>query len=132
MNLPQRWLSAKRQSKTYRVITTRLGELLAAIPDIVMEVNNNKIYTWANQAGIDFFGDNVIGKEAAFYFEGEQNTYEVVQPLFNGDESTFYVESWQRRKDGQKRLLGWRCRVLKDNQGNVTGALSSAQDDHRT
>jgi PAS domain S-box-containing protein len=106
----------------------RQGELLSAIPDIVMEVDNNKIYTWANQAGLDFFGDNVIGKEAVFYFEGEQDTYNIVQPLFNGKEGTFYVESWQRRKDGQKCLLGWWCRVLKDNQGNVKGALSSAQD----
>jgi len=93
-----------------------------------MEVDQNKIYTWANHAGFDFFGDKVIGKEAAFYFEGEQPTYNVVKPLFNGEENTFYVESWQRRKDGQKRLLAWWCRVLKDSRGNVTGALSS----HRT
>ncbi len=118
----------KQAEQNLQSLTTRLGELLAAIPDIVMEVNNNKVYTWANQAGIDFFGDNVIGKEAAFYFEGEQNTYEVVQPLFSGVEGTFYVESWQRRKDGQKRLLAWQCRVLKDDQGNIKGALSSAQD----
>ena len=118
----------KKAEESLQAITIRQGELLAAIPDIVMEVDNNKIYTWANQAGRDFFGDAVIGKEAAFYFEGEQNTYDVVQPLFNGAAGTFYVESWQRRKDGQKRLLGWWCRVLKDNRGNVTGALSSAQD----
>jgi len=37
-----------------------------------MEVDKNKIYTWANQAGSISFGDDVIGKEAAFYFEGEQ------------------------------------------------------------
>ena len=109
-------------------VTVRQGELLAAIPDIIMEVDKNKIYTWANQAGFDFFGDDVIGKEAAFYFEGEQDTYDAVNPLFNGEGNTFYVESRQRRKDGQKRLLAWRCRVLKDNDGNVTGALSSAQD----
>ena len=118
----------KQAEESLQSMTTRLGELLAAIPDIVMEVDNNKIYTFANQAGRDFFGDAVIGKEAAFYFEGEQNTYDVVQPLFNGEGSTFYVESWQRRKDGQKRLLAWWCRVLKDNRGNVMGALSSAQD----
>ena len=109
-------------------VTVRQGELLAAIPDIIMEVDKNKIYTWANQAGFDFFGDVVIGKEAAFYFEGEQDTYNMLEPLFNGEGNTLYVESWQRRKDGQKRLLAWRCRVLKDNHGNVTGALSSAQD----
>ena len=109
-------------------MTIYQGELLAAIPDIIMEVDNNKIYTWTNQVGRDFFGDDVIGKEAAFYFEGEQDTYDVVKPLFSGQEETFYVESWQRRRDGQKRLLAWWCRVLKDNKGNVKGALSTAQD----
>lgn len=104
------------------------SNLLAAIPDIVMEVNKDKVYTWANQAGIEFFGNDVIGKEAAHYFEGDQQTYNVVQPLFQGKENTFYVESWQRRKDGKKRLLAWWCRSIKDEKGNVIGALSSARD----
>jgi PAS domain S-box-containing protein len=106
---------------------------LAAIPDIVMEVDLNKVYTWANSAGIDFFGDDVIGKEASYYFEGDQNTYDIVQPLFDGQEEVIYVESWQRRKDGKKRLLAWWCKVLKDENGNPTGGLSSARDitDHR-
>ena len=93
-----------------------------------MEVDNNKIYTWANPAGINFFGDEVIGKEAAFYFEGDQNTYNTVKPLFAGEEEVIYVESWQRRNDGEKRLLAWHCKMLKDNNGMVTGALSSAID----
>jgi len=38
------------------------------------------------------------------------------------------VESWQRRKDGEKRLLAWQCRVLKDERGKVSGSLSSASD----
>jgi PAS domain S-box-containing protein len=118
----------KRTEEALYGMTTRMRELLAAIPDIIMEVNTNKVYTWANQTGIQFFGDDVIGKEAAFYFEGEQDTYDAVKPLFNGNESTFYVESWQIRRDGQKRLLAWWCRVVKDSKGNVTGALSSAQD----
>jgi PAS domain S-box-containing protein len=121
-------IERKLAEQNLQSLTTYQGELLAAIPDIVMEVDNNKIYTWTNQAGLEFFGDDVIGKEASFYFEGEQDTYNVVKPLFGGAENTFYVESWQRRKDGQKRLLAWWCRVLKDNRGNVTGALSSAQD----
>jgi len=111
-----------------RALSSRQEAILAAVPDIIMEVDNRKVYTWANKSGFDFFGEDVIGKEAAFYFEGEQDTYGIVQPLFNGAEEVFYVESWQRRKDGQKRLLAWWCRVLKDERGKVTGALSSAQD----
>ena len=93
-----------------------------------MEVDANRVYTWANQPGLEFFGSDVLGREAAFYFEGEQDTYDRVRPLFQGDEQTFYVESWQRRRDGERRLLAWWCRVLKDEAGNVTGALSTARD----
>ena len=39
-----------------------------------------------------------------------------------------YIESWQRRRDGKKRLLAWWCRVLKNEAGDVIGALSSARD----
>jgi PAS domain S-box-containing protein len=109
-------------------LTLRQETLLAAIPDIIMEVDRNKVYTWANAAGVEFFGADVIGKEANSYFEGEQETYQTVRSLFNGDENTIYVESWQRRKDGQKRLLAWWCRTRKDDQGRVMGALSTARD----
>jgi PAS domain S-box-containing protein len=111
-----------------RDLSSRYKAILAAIPDIIMEVDGNKVYTWANPAGVAFFGDDALGKEAAYYFEGEQQTYQTVRPLFEGDENVIYVESWQRRKDGQKRLLAWWCRVLKDADGNVTGAISTARD----
>jgi PAS domain S-box-containing protein len=115
-------------AEALRLLSARQQALLSAIPDIIMEVDENKVYAWANRAGVEFFGEDVLGKEAAFYFEGEQDTYGMVQPLFDGDENVIYVESWQRRRDGEKRLLAWWCRVLKDDSGNVTGALSSARD----
>ncbi|MBM3131384.1 MAG: PAS domain S-box protein, partial [Chloroflexi bacterium] len=117
-----------RVEEEVRALSARYQAILAAVPDIIMEVDNNKVYTWANQAGIQFFGADVISKEAAFYFEGEQDTYQVVQPLFNGKEDVIYVESWQCRHDGEKRLLAWWCRTLKDAQGNAIGALSTARD----
>ncbi|MBE3145191.1 MAG: diguanylate cyclase, partial [Planctomycetes bacterium] len=118
----------KRAEDTLRLLSSRQEAILASIPDIIMEVDNNKVYTWANHAGREFFGEGVIGKEAAFFFEGEQTPYTDVQPLFEGSDELLYVESWQRRKDGEKRLLAWWCRVLKDPEGNVTGALSTAHD----
>ncbi|MCX6122489.1 MAG: PAS domain S-box protein [Ignavibacteriales bacterium] len=118
----------KRAEEKLRSLASRNDAILSSVPDIIMEVDNNKVYTWANRAGIEFFGEDVLGKEAAFYFEGEQETYQKVQPIFIGDENVIYVESWQRRKDGEKRLLAWWCRVLKDENGNVSGALSTARD----
>ena len=109
-------------------LSLRNEAILASVPDIIMEMDNNKIYKWANSAGIEFFGEDVIGKGANFFFEGKQEIYKIVQPLFQGSENTIYVESWQRRRDGEKRLLAWWCRVLKDAEGNVTGALSTARD----
>jgi PAS domain S-box-containing protein len=114
-------------------LSSRQQALLAAIPDIIVEMDTNKIYTWANQAGLDFFGEDLLGTEASRHFEGEQETSGLLEPLFAGNESAVYVESWQRRKDGQKRLLAWWCRVLKDTSGKVCGTLCSARDitEHR-
>jgi PAS domain S-box-containing protein len=121
-------IEAQRAEEQLRQLATRHEAILSEIPDIIMEVDTSKVYTWANPAGYEFFGSDVIGKEASFYSEGEQETYAQVQPLFNGDPNLFYVESWQRRRDGQRQLLAWWCRALKDAQGRVTGALSTARD----
>lgn len=118
----------KKAAEELAKLTKRQGAILGSVPDIIMEVDNNKIYTWANQAGLEFFGNDVLGKEASYYFEGEQETYSLVNKIFEGDEETIYIESWQRRKDGEKRLLAWWCKVLKDPSGNTTGALSTARD----
>ncbi|MFA4836114.1 MAG: PAS domain S-box protein [Dehalococcoidia bacterium] len=118
----------KRADEILHTLYSRYDAILTAVPDIIAEVNAGKVYIFMNQAGIEFFGEDVLGKEAAFYFEGEQDIYGAVQPLFNGNPSVFYVESWQRRRDGEKRLMAWWCRVLKDAGGNVTGALSTAHD----
>jgi PAS domain S-box-containing protein len=118
----------KRAVEALEALNSRYQAFFATIPDIIMEVNANKTYTWANQAGYDFYGEDVIGKEADSYFEGQQSTYKAVQPLFGGGEEVICVESWQRRRDGQMRLLASSWKVLKDEKGNVTGALSSARD----
>jgi|GEM_PF-6348671 len=120
--------SLKKSEENYRTLFNLNTAILESVHDIIMKVNNDKIYTWANKAGFEYFGDDVIGKSADYYFEGEQETYQMVQPLFNGFEDIIYVESWQKRKDGEIRLLAWWCKTLKDSSGNVIGALSTAQD----
>ena len=123
----------KRAEEALRQVSVRYEAILSEIPDIVVAVDRNMVYTWANSIALEFFGNDVIGKKANDYFVGEQDTRERVQPLFAGDSATFYLESWQRRKDGQRRLLAWWCRALKDASGIVNGALSTARDitDHK-
>ncbi|OFZ23429.1 MAG: hypothetical protein A2202_05930 [Bdellovibrionales bacterium RIFOXYA1_FULL_36_14] len=107
---------------------SRINGVVETVPDIIAEVDENKKYNWINQAGLNFFGSDVIGKEASSYFIGEQKTYEIMGPLFKGSENMFYVESWQKRFDGEKRLLAWWSRVLKNKDGKVIGAISTARD----
>ncbi len=109
-------------------LTNRYEALLAAVPELIVEVDANKVMRWLNKAARDFYGGDVTGRRPDEFFEGDQPTYEIVQPLFNGDESVIYLESWQRRHDGAPRLLAWWCRVLKDAHGRVQGAISTARD----
>ncbi len=118
----------KRTENSLRSLSLRQEALLSAIPEIIIEVDNNKIYTWANKHGLEFFGEDVIGRAASAYFEGKQKTYNTVQPLFAGSENLIYIESWQLRKDVEKRLLAWVCTALRNENGDVTGAFSSARD----
>jgi two-component system sensor histidine kinase/response regulator len=111
-----------------RAVSSRNEAILAAVPEIIAEVDANKVYTWLNEAGREFFGDDAVGQDASDYFLGEQETYFQVEPLFSGAASAVYVESWQRRSDGERRLLAWWCRALTDEDGTPTGALSTARD----
>jgi len=110
--------------KELEKVSARDNAILMSIPDIITEMDNNKRYTWMNNAGKTFFGKDIIGKAAADYFI-EDVTYSKVA---SGGEEIMYMESWQRRKDGEKRLLAWWCRVLKDSKENITGTLSTARD----
>ncbi len=121
--------SLERESETLALpLSTRPEAILEAISEIIMYVDVDKVYRWANPAGFAFFGDDVIGKKASFFFVGESRIYETVDPLFDGDENVIRLESWQRRKDGEIRLLFWNCRVLKDSNSNIIGAISTAHD----
>lgn len=118
----------RKNEEILRTLNSRHQAILAAIPDIVAEVDVTYRYTWLNPAGLAFFGDDAVGRFVHDYFVGDQSTNKEVQPLFNGGDETVYVESWQRRRDGKRRLLAWWCRPLKDAQGHVIGALSTARD----
>jgi two-component system sensor histidine kinase/response regulator len=121
-------IERRKAKEIIAMLSTRNEAILGSVPNIIMEVDNNKIYTWANNSGYEFFGDDVIGKEVAFYFEGDQDTNLSIKPQYSGKSDKFYVENWHRRKDGEKRLLAWWCKVIKDENGAVKGLLSSASD----
>jgi PAS domain S-box-containing protein len=118
----------RRSEGALRALAARQDALLAAIPDIVMETDAKGVYTWANQAGLEFFGGDVVGRAADLYREGEPAAGEAVRPAFGGAHDVAYLESLQRRRDGAARLLAWWCRPLQDDAGRPGGGLASARD----
>jgi len=118
----------RRAELALQTVTRRQEAILAAVPEIIAEVDKNKAYTWVNQAGYDFFGPDVIGQEAQHFFIGSQNSYGLVEPVLQGGEQVVYIESWQRRQDGEARLLAWWCRKITNLDGQSTGVISSARD----
>jgi len=118
----------KSAEEALRGLTARYEAILSAAPDMIVEVDSNFKHVWMNAAGIAFYGADAIGREPADYFIGPQQTYEMVRPVLESSQETIYVESWQRRKDGEPRLLAWWCRSLQNSEGKVIGALSTARD----
>lgn len=105
----------------------RLQALLAAVPDIMVEVDANQVFTWANAAGLAFFGDDLVGLPASDFLVQQEVAFAPMPPRFEGDE-VMYGESRQRRRDGKARLLAWWSRPLRDQQGRMSGTLSTARD----
>ncbi len=116
------------ENERLKALVKRQDIILASIPDIIMELDSDRKYTWTNSAGLEFFGEDVVGKKDVEYFEGERIRNVIIQPLFSVTEKLTYVESWQRRKDGVIRLLAWWYRALDDGYGSMTGSIGMARD----
>ena len=122
-------ITERKEAERYiKILSSRNSAILESVPDIIMEVDENQIYTWANKAGYQYFGDDVIGKNAHDYFHGQQDEFQSLEILFKGGEDILFIESLQKRQDGEVRLLVWWCKVLKDADGKIIGALSTARD----
>lgn len=111
-----------------KILSIRYEEILDAVPDIILEMNIDKVITWTNLAGYRFYGEDVVGKGALDYFISVEDTRDLIKPIFEGGENVIYVESWQRRRDGEARLLAWWYRVIRDKEGEIMGAISTGRD----
>ena len=117
-----------KAEKSLRKLVARTDAILGSVPDIIMESDHNLVYTWANQAGYDFFGNDVIGKEVYDFLTEQHQANSHLENLIDDRKEISGIENWQRRKDGEKRLLSWHSRLLKDEAGNISGVLSTARD----
>jgi PAS domain S-box-containing protein len=107
--------------------SSRSTALLAAVTDILLEIDIDKKYKWMNKAGYEFYGKTAAGKKISDYLDDE-GTVDAIDSLLRGDKDFAFIENWHKRKDGQKRLLSSRFYSRKNYRGKIIGVLSSAYD----
>ncbi|MBN1491317.1 MAG: PAS domain S-box protein [Phycisphaerae bacterium] len=117
-----------RTEARLREVSARDNALLAALPDIVIGIDTTEVCVWTNQAGLEFFGDTIVGKSVAACCIGDEAFAAHVHALSNGDDETLPFESWHPRRDGEARHLAWRRRAFKDGRGRVVGGVLVGRD----
>ncbi|MBN2231613.1 MAG: PAS domain S-box protein [Deltaproteobacteria bacterium] len=122
-NREQRQLERRLQQ-----LADRQQAILATVPEIIVEVNRDREYTFFNPAAADFFGVDAAGRDVTAFCSDPTAIDHTVAPLFSGDKTTIHAETRNRRRDGEQRLLAWVYRALTDRQGKITGVLGSARD----
>lgn len=116
------------RTQELQCLYSRLNTLLSSITDIVMEMNVNGVYTWANSAGFAFFGDDVIGGNAVDYLDGNSEVPELFQHLSGTLVDVRFIECRQKRKDGEIRLLMCSFRAMRDEDGEIGSIIITASD----
>lgn len=106
-------------------LSLRQEAILAAVPDIVLETDHDQVCTWANQPGVAFFGQEIVGAQVDLHHAVSVDAEGVCSGCRDAVVGT---EGWHRRQDGEARLLAWRSRLLVDDRGRLGGVISSARD----
>ncbi len=117
----------KQAEESLREMRLRQEAILAAVPDIIIEVDINKFYTWVNKAGLEFFGKNIVGEPAIKYSINQNDIFKFDYQI-NNNKSIYYVEDTHYRADKTERIFGWWCKLLFDEDGILKGCLATARD----
>ncbi len=104
-------------------LSSRQEAILAAVPELIMEVDNHNIYTWANQTGFAFFGDDVIGQNlhdliALVRFRPAYHTaFRKFQQTGQGSAVGKILDLEALRKDGQEISVQLSLSAVQTNDG---------------
>jgi len=118
----------KETEEQFKILNERYEAILSSVPDIITECDSNKVYSWANKAGYEFFGPDLIGKEISYYFVESPEIYDRVKPVMDIESGLYYVEAQLYRQDGKKRLMAWWSKVIRNTDGSTKGSISIARD----
>jgi PAS domain S-box-containing protein len=102
---------------------------------ILVAIDADRRVTLINQKGCEILGgtaEDIIGKDWFETFIPANMRRDVIQAfhrLMAGEiEPVKYFENPVLTKRGQERLIAWHNALLRDDEGNITGVLSSGED----
>jgi len=102
---------------------------------ILIVIDTNGRISLINKKGCEVLGyeeEKIIGKDWFDHFLPErirENTKSVFQKLLKGElEPVEYYENPVLTKIGEERIIAWHNTVLNDDEGHITGTLSSGED----
>lgn len=105
----------------------------AAVIMIAIDANQN--VADINEKGCEILGypkDQIIGRNWFDHFLPEDvraNTKKIFEKLITGDVEPFgYVEEFVLTCEGKERLIAWHNTILRNENGEITGTLSSGED----
>jgi PAS domain S-box-containing protein len=102
---------------------------------LIIAINEHGEVTLVNQKGCEILGYNqeeILGKKWVDSFVPEQVRDKVTliyQRLMAGEmTSAEYYENPLLTRDGDERIISWHNTLVKDEEGRITGVLSSGED----
>lgn len=102
---------------------------------IFIVINENEEVTLINEKGCEILGyrqSEVLGKNWFFNFlpkDIQNQVRSVFVKLMRGEvENMGYFENVVLTKSGEERIIAWHNTILKDDEGKISGTLSSGED----
>jgi len=130
-------INERKQAEEYlRQERDRAQQYLDTVEAIIIALNTQGEITLVNRKGSEILGyseEDLLGKN---WFttclpqpEGADIVLEVFQSIMKGHlKQTEYVESTVVTRAGDKRLIAWHNSYAKDQNGQISGSLSSGED----
>lgn len=120
----------RKQEKALQESEERYRSLVDTVPEIIVKIDNKGRFLWANENGMNFFGNNYLVYYFADYFINKntrKDFKENKQELVEGNKDFLQFEALMYRQDGKKRLLEWNCKAVRLD-GEFANIIATARD----